>query len=82
MPFGKTIDPSNFSLALHCPNPRACLGGELSEESLPLLNTSSSRGVADGVSQVMCNLAAWLRRFVEVGIFFLSILKAEVSSLP
>eukprot|EP00438_Fugacium_kawagutii_P015618 Skav212789 [mRNA] locus=scaffold159:431551:436371:- [translate_table: standard] len=49
MPFGKTVDPSNFSVALHCPNPRACLGGVLSEEQLPLLNTSSSREVADGV---------------------------------
>lgn len=59
MPPGMTIDPSNFSLALHCPNPIACRGGKLAQEDAVLgdgkpLNTSDSAGVAMAVARAMC----------------------------
>lgn len=60
MPPGMTIDPGNFSLALHCPNPIACRGGKLAQEGAGLggrepLNTSDSGEVAMAVAGAMCS---------------------------
>lgn len=60
MPPGMTIDPGNFSLALHCPNPMACRGGKLAQEGAGVggrkpLNTSDSSEVTMAVARAMCS---------------------------
>ena len=63
MPPGMSIDPRNFSLALHCPNPIACRGGTLAQEPQEAagvgkpLNTSDSGEVVMAVARAMCDWA-------------------------
>eukprot|EP00435_Cladocopium_sp_Y103_P024416 s231_g6.t1 len=57
MPAGTTVDPQNLSTALHCANPSACPGGELTRLHMPENVTgkgSQRMHLEDQVSRAMC----------------------------